>query len=68
MEGARTLNDMIQPEGQSLFGRGFSTPNLRYFRIFYPVYVDRLPEIRQIGSGVLASIEEEFMKRMREAA
>jgi len=36
------------------FGRGFSTTNLRYFRTFYTVYADRLPEIRQIGSGVLA--------------
>lgn len=35
------------------FGRGFSTTNLRYFRTFYSVYADRLPEIRQIGSGVL---------------
>ncbi|MFH1021174.1 MAG: hypothetical protein V1782_11290 [Pseudomonadota bacterium] len=68
MEGARTLNDMIQPEGQSLFGCGFSTTNLHYFRTFYTVYVDRLPEIRQIGASFLASIEQEFMKRMWEAA
>lgn len=37
---------------KSCFGRGFSTTNLRYFRTFYTVYADRLPEIRQIGSGV----------------
>ena len=37
----------------SQFGRGFSTTNLRYFRTFYSVYADRLPEIRQIGSGIL---------------
>ena len=37
---------------KSQFGRGFSTTNLRYFRTFYMVYADRLPEIRHIGSGV----------------
>ncbi len=36
------------------FGRGFSTTNLRYFRTFYTVFADRIPEIRQIGSGVLS--------------
>jgi predicted nuclease of restriction endonuclease-like (RecB) superfamily len=35
------------------YGRGFSTTNLRYFRTFYSVYVERRPEIRQIGSGEL---------------
>ena len=38
---------------KSRFGRGFSTTNLRYFRTFYTVYAERMPEIRQIGSGVL---------------
>ncbi len=33
------------------FGRGFSTTNLRYFRNFYQVYVDRVPEICQIRCG-----------------
>jgi predicted nuclease of restriction endonuclease-like (RecB) superfamily len=33
------------------YGRGFSTTNLRYFRTFYTVYQDRLPEIRHLGSG-----------------
>lgn len=36
------------------YGRGFSISNLRYFRIFFTVYSDRKPEIRQIGSGELA--------------
>lgn len=39
------------------FGRGFSTTNLRYFRTFYQVYADRIPEIRQIECGELV-IEE----------
>ena len=32
--------------------RCFSTTNLRYFRTFYSVYIDREPVIHQIGSGV----------------
>jgi len=43
---------------KSCFGRGFSTTNLRYFRTFYTVYADRLPEIRQIGSGVLDDLDQ----------
>lgn len=35
------------------YGRGFSITNLRYFRTFYSVYADRVPEIRQIRSGEL---------------
>lgn len=33
------------------YGRGFSTTNLRYFRTFFTVYSDRIPEIRHIGCG-----------------
>jgi predicted nuclease of restriction endonuclease-like (RecB) superfamily len=33
------------------YGRGFSTTNLRYFRTFYTVYSDRVPEIRHIACG-----------------
>ena len=33
------------------YGRGFSTTNLRYFRTFYTVYSDRIPEIRHIACG-----------------
>jgi len=33
------------------YRRGFSTTNLRYFRTFYTVYSDRIPEIRHIGCG-----------------
>lgn len=33
------------------YGRGFSTTNLRYFRTFYTVYNDRIPEIRHIACG-----------------
>lgn len=38
---------------QAKFGRGYSTTNLRYFRTFYKVYQNRVPEIRHIASGEL---------------
>jgi predicted nuclease of restriction endonuclease-like (RecB) superfamily len=39
------------------FGRGFSTTNLRYFRTFYTVYSDRIPEIRHIACGEFKASE-----------
>jgi predicted nuclease of restriction endonuclease-like (RecB) superfamily len=42
---------------QATFGRGFSVTNLRYFRTFYTVYGDRVPEIRHIGCGELNKAE-----------
>ncbi|MEP7126533.1 MAG: PDDEXK nuclease domain-containing protein [Byssovorax sp.] len=45
------------------FGRGFSTANLRYFRLFYQVYADRRPEIhheaRDESPALPASIHHE---------
>lgn len=41
------------------YGRGFSTTNLRYFRSFFSTYPDRIPEIRQIGSGELEAADKE---------
>jgi len=51
--GKQIIED-LSAQLKTRFGRGFSTTNLRYFRTFYTVYADRLPEIRQIGSGLLA--------------
>jgi len=53
-EYGKQVIDYLSDRLKTRFGRGFSTTNLRYFRTFYTVYADRLPEIRQIGSGVLA--------------
>ncbi len=33
------------------YGKGFSSTNLRYFRVFYQVYADRVPEIRHMAGG-----------------
>ena len=35
------------------YGKGFSVTNLRYFRLFYQTYADRLPEIRHTACDVL---------------
>jgi hypothetical protein len=51
-EYGKQVIDELSAQLKSRFGRGFSTTNLRYFRTFYTVYAERLPEIRQIGSGV----------------
>lgn len=52
-EYGKQVIDDLSARLKSRFGRGFSATNLRYFRTFYTVYAERLPEIRQIGSGVL---------------
>ncbi|MCD4843284.1 MAG: PDDEXK nuclease domain-containing protein [Methanosarcinales archaeon] len=43
------------------YGRGFSVTNLRYFRLFYQIYSERLPEIRHMTcdeSGRLDGISQ----------
>jgi predicted nuclease of restriction endonuclease-like (RecB) superfamily len=35
------------------YGKGFSVTNLRYFRLFYQIYADRLPEIRHTACDEL---------------
>jgi predicted nuclease of restriction endonuclease-like (RecB) superfamily len=52
--GEQIIDD-LSARLKARFGRGFSTTNLRYFRNFYTVYADRVPEIRQIESGVLTT-------------
>ena len=39
------------------YGRGFSATNLRYFRLFYQAYADRLPEIHHKACDELAPQE-----------
>jgi DUF1016 N-terminal domain len=53
-EYGRQILEELSRQLTERYGRGFSTSNLRYFRTFYTCYQDRLPEIRQIGSGELA--------------
>jgi predicted nuclease of restriction endonuclease-like (RecB) superfamily len=37
------------------YGKGFSGTSLRYFRAFYQVYADRVPEIRHMGGEFSAA-------------
>lgn len=44
------------------YRRGFSTTNLRYFRTFYMVYSDRIPEIRHLGCGEFKAAEKRHIQ------
>ena len=50
-EYGKQVIEQLSAELTRKYGRGFSTTNLRYFRTFYMVYSDRIPEIRHIGCG-----------------
>ncbi len=50
-EYGKQVIDKLSHQLKDNYGRGFSTTNLRYFRAFYTVYSDRVPEIRQIRTG-----------------
>jgi len=57
------LIDSLSEKLNRKYGRGFSTTNLRYFRTFYTIYLDRKPEIRQIGSGVFDDLLQTVQKK-----
>ena len=44
------------------YGKGFSVTNLRYFRLFYQTYIDRVPEIRHMACDELEPAEEPVEK------
>ncbi len=52
-EYGKQVIEQLSARLKGKYGRGFSVTNLRYFRTFYTVYSERMPEIRQIGSGEL---------------
>ena len=52
-EYGKQVIEQLSARLKGKYGRGFSVTNLRYFRTFYTVYLDRVPEIRRIGSGEL---------------
>ena len=43
--GKKVLAGLLDKQ-QKWYGKGFSVTNLRYFRLFYQTYAERLPEIR----------------------
>lgn len=52
-EYGKNIIENLADQLNSRFGRGFSSTNLRYFRQFYTVYIERIPQIRHIQSGEL---------------
>lgn len=47
------LLSMLSKRLLKRYGKGFSVTNLRYFRLFYQTYAERLPEIRHKPCDVL---------------
>ncbi|OHB74258.1 MAG: hypothetical protein A2Z34_00640 [Planctomycetes bacterium RBG_16_59_8] len=54
----RQVMEALSMQLTEKYGRGFSTTNLRYFRTFYSAYSNRVPDIRQIGSGELGTADK----------
>lgn len=48
-EYGKGLIDELSARLTKRYGKGFSATTLRYFRTFYQVYADRVPEIRRIS-------------------
>ena len=62
--GKKVLEELSARLSQR-YGRGFSVTNLRYFRLFYQIYSERLPEIRHMTcdeSGRLDGISQNHHK------
>ncbi|MBN1317025.1 MAG: hypothetical protein JXA42_16205 [Anaerolineales bacterium] len=57
-EYGKQVIDQLSAKLARKYGRGFSTTNLRYFRTFYTVYSDRIPEIRHIACGEFKTSEK----------
>jgi predicted nuclease of restriction endonuclease-like (RecB) superfamily len=55
--------DGISKQLSGRFGRGFSTTNLKYFRLFYLAFADRVPRIRHTAGD-----ESEPRRRIRQKA
>ena len=55
--GQSLLNDLSEELGRR-FGQGYSTTNLRYFRLFYQAFSDRKPLIHHSPSDELEAVTE----------
>jgi predicted nuclease of restriction endonuclease-like (RecB) superfamily len=54
-EYGQGLIDELSTRLTKRYGKGFSATTLRYFRTFYQVYADRVPEIRHMGGEFSAA-------------
>jgi predicted nuclease of restriction endonuclease-like (RecB) superfamily len=58
----KSLIDDLSRRLTKRYGRGYSTTNLRYFRQFYLVFMDRTPAIRHPTGGELRSVEKRHLE------
>ncbi|PIU42303.1 MAG: DUF1016 domain-containing protein [Candidatus Omnitrophica bacterium CG07_land_8_20_14_0_80_42_15] len=56
------LIEQLSAQLTGKYKRGFSVTNVRYFRTFYSVYSERVPEIRHIGCGELKEIPKHHIE------
>lgn len=54
-EYGKKMLDELSARLTEKYGKGFSTTNLRYFRLFYQTYADRVPEIHHMACDELDS-------------
>lgn len=59
--GEQVLNALSERLSER-YGKGFSVTNLRYFRLFYQTYIDRVPEIRHTACDESGSAVEAIEK------
>ena len=55
-EYGESLLDDLSKQLSKGYGRGFSVTNLRYFRLFYQAFSDRMPEIHHSTSDELSAL------------
>lgn len=66
--GKRILNELSE-QLTLRYGRGFSATNLKYFRLFYQAYIDRMPEIRHSNCDELNNSDNStILKKLETAA
>jgi predicted nuclease of restriction endonuclease-like (RecB) superfamily len=58
-EYGESLLDDLSAQLSKRYGRGFSATNLRYFRLFYQSFSDRLPEIHHSTSDELTFLTQD---------
>jgi predicted nuclease of restriction endonuclease-like (RecB) superfamily len=57
-EYGESVLDDLSKQLSKRYGRGFSTTNLRYFRLFYQAYSERAPEIHHSTSDELTAFTQ----------
>jgi predicted nuclease of restriction endonuclease-like (RecB) superfamily len=56
-EYGKKVLDELSSRLTERYGKGFSVTNLRYFRLFYQTYAERVPEIHHTPCDVLESLD-----------